>query len=191
MILHLSPVMDSSQNASVEKSPSFRFRKSICFCSQYVESESFFTIAVPVDLSPSPDFDDADKVQQYIRDRRVVGVRYICISIHCPSSLIQYDPLVQPALLRHEITSTANSQRTIASARYAAAQILAGRDDRVLVIVGPCSIHSTSQAVEYAQLLKSIIPECNNLLIIMRAYLSVHLFPLHLSFFVDFHILVK
>jgi 3-deoxy-7-phosphoheptulonate synthase len=78
---------------------------------------------------------------------------------------------VQPALLRHEIVSTPNSQKTIASARYNAARIVAGHDDRVLVIVGPCSIHSPEQALEYASLLKAKIPEWSNLLIIMRAYL--------------------
>jgi 3-deoxy-7-phosphoheptulonate synthase len=96
----------------------------------------------------------AGKLQGYIQDRRVVG----------------YDPLVQPALLRHEIVSSPLSQQTIASARYAAAMILAGNDDRVLVVVGPCSIHSPEQAIAYAKLLKSKIPEWGNLFIIMRAY---------------------
>ncbi|KAJ3813129.1 3-deoxy-7-phosphoheptulonate synthase [Lentinula aff. lateritia] len=106
------------------------------------------------DVSPLPDFDDDVRVQQYLQDRRVIG----------------YDPLVQPALLRHEITSSASSHRTIASARYSAASILAGNDDRVLVIVGPCSIHSPDQALEYAHMLKAKIPTWSNLLIVMRAY---------------------
>ncbi|KAJ7041273.1 hypothetical protein C8F04DRAFT_1080808 [Mycena alexandri] len=105
-------------------------------------------------VSPFPDFEDAEKVQQYIQDRRVIG----------------YDPLVQPALLRHEIVSSPHAQKTIASARYNAARIVAGQDDRVLVIVGPCSIHSPEQALEYANLLKAKIPEWSNLLIVMRAY---------------------
>jgi len=105
-------------------------------------------------VSPFPDFEDAEKVQQYIQDRRVIG----------------YDPLVQPALLRHEIVSSPAAQKTIASARYNAARILAGHDDRVLVIVGPCSIHSAEQAIEYAHLLKEKLPAWPNLSIIMRAY---------------------
>ncbi|KAH9921100.1 uncharacterized protein B0H18DRAFT_1021883 [Fomitopsis serialis] len=104
-------------------------------------------------VTPVPE--DSEKMQKYIQDRRVIG----------------YDPLVQPSLLRHEIKLSPESQRTIASARYAAAKILAGQDDRVLVIVGPCSIHSPSQAIEYATLLKSKMPEWSNLHIIMRAYL--------------------
>lgn len=57
------------------------------------------------------------------------------------------------------------------SARQAAARVIQGRDDRVLVVVGPCSIHDPEQAKEYAQKLKEIIPEFDGLLIIMRAYL--------------------
>jgi 3-deoxy-7-phosphoheptulonate synthase len=93
----------------------------------------------------------------------------------------QYDPLIQPALLRHEIRSTPESQRTIAAARYHAARILAGHDDRVLVIVGPCSIHSSDQALDYAKLLKEKMPSWPNLLIIMRAYLCVYLCLLRVS----------
>jgi 3-deoxy-7-phosphoheptulonate synthase len=100
-----------------------------------------------------------------------VAASFFCFSIHLHTA--QYDPLVQPALLRHEIVSSPNSKKTIASARYSAARILAGHDDRVMVIVGPCSIHSADQAIEYANLLKSKIPSWNNLLIIMRAYLYV------------------
>jgi 3-deoxy-7-phosphoheptulonate synthase len=94
------------------------------------------------------------RFEKYIQDRRVEG----------------YDPLVQPALLRHEIVSSPASQHTIAAARYNSARILAGLDDRLVVIVGPCSIHSTEQALQYARLLKEKIPEWGNLLIIMRAY---------------------
>ncbi|CAL1698002.1 unnamed protein product [Somion occarium] len=139
------------------------------------------------DVTPVPE--DDEKIQVYIQDRRVIGVRsmifpsslhhvplgpcqcYNCLSLPSLTSFVpQYDPLVQPALLRHEIRSSPESQRTIASARFSSARILAGRDNRVLVIVGPCSIHSPEQAVEYAKLLKAKIPSWNNLLIIMRAY---------------------
>ncbi|KAI0270747.1 3-deoxy-7-phosphoheptulonate synthase [Gloeopeniophorella convolvens] len=105
--------------------------------------------------TPLPSLDDDLSMQKYISDRRVIG----------------YDPLIQPALLRHEIQSTPDSQRTIASARFNAARVLAGHDDRVLVIVGPCSIHSPEQALEYARLLKEKISSWPNLLIVMRAYL--------------------
>ncbi|KAG2344323.1 3-deoxy-7-phosphoheptulonate synthase [Suillus weaverae] len=105
-------------------------------------------------VTPIPDVDDDQKLQQYIQDRRVIG----------------YDPLVQPALLRHEVQPTSASQLTIAAARYNAARIVAGQDDRILVIVGPCSIHCADQAIEYANLLKSKMSSWDNLLIVMRAY---------------------
>ncbi|KAI6030282.1 3-deoxy-7-phosphoheptulonate synthase [Pisolithus marmoratus] len=103
-------------------------------------------------ITPVPE--DVKQIQQFIQDRRVIG----------------YDPLVQPALLLHEITPSEVSRMTIASARYHAARILAGQDERVLVVVGPCSIHSPEQAMEYARLLRDKIPTWDNLLIIMRAY---------------------
>ena len=83
----------------------------------------------------------------------------------------QFDPLVQPALLRHEVVSSINAKRAIAAARFNSARILAGQDDRILVVVGPCSIHSPEQAIEYAKLLKEKIPDWPNLCIIMRSYL--------------------
>ena len=88
---------------------------------------------------------------------------------------VQYDPPVQPALLRSEIQATPLSHATIASARFAAARIIAGQDDRVLVIVGPCSIHSPEQALAYARLLKDKLSSWPNLHIIMRSYLCVSL----------------
>ncbi len=132
-------------------------------------------------VTPVPE--DELKMEAYIQDRRVIGVRDHLLSLlHCASYLspcplrrlpTQYDPLLQPALLRHEVVSSQRSLNTIASARFAAARILAGHDDRLVVVVGPCSIHSPQQAIEYAELLKSKMPEWNNLLIIMRAYLYV------------------
>ncbi|EJD04911.1 3-deoxy-7-phosphoheptulonate synthase [Fomitiporia mediterranea MF3/22] len=112
------------------------------------------TLVKQMPSTPVPDEADAERMHKYITDRRVVG----------------YDPLVQPALIRHEITSTAAAQSTIARARFAASQIIAGKDDRVIVVVGPCSIHSPEQAIEYARMLKEDIPKWDGLLIIMRAY---------------------
>ncbi|KAH8112118.1 3-deoxy-7-phosphoheptulonate synthase [Phellopilus nigrolimitatus] len=97
---------------------------------------------------------------------------------NAPTALdnVQYDPLIQPALIRHEIVSSPAAQSTIARARYASSRIIAGEDDRVIVIVGPCSIHSPEQAIEYAKMLKEDIPKWDGLLIIMRSYFEVN-FP--------------
>jgi len=48
---------------------------------------------------------------------------------------------------------------------------VSGRDGRILVLVGPCSIHDPEQALEYAEKLKALTPELEGLVIIMRAYL--------------------
>jgi len=90
----------------------------------------------------------------HIDDRRVHG----------------YDPLVQPALIKYEIQPSKESRLTISRARHVAASIIQNHDDRVLVIVGPCSIHSTEQAIEYAKLLKSHLHRWDALQIIMRTY---------------------
>lgn len=88
-------------------------------------------------------------------------------------SCCQYDPLIQPALIKHEIVPTEKSRQTIAKGRFEASRVIAGQDDRVLVIVGPCSIHSSEQAMHYARLLKEKIPTWQNLVIVMRSYLCV------------------
>jgi len=81
-----------------------------------------------------------------------------------------YDPLIQPALIRHEVPLSPQSIKTVSNARQIAADIIAGRDPRVLVIVGPCSIHSPQLALDYASRLKDLAPSLEGLFIIMRAY---------------------
>jgi phospho-2-dehydro-3-deoxyheptonate aldolase len=60
--------------------------------------------------------------------------------------------------------------QVIARARHAASRIISGHDDRLIVIVGPCSIHDVEQAKAYATLLKEATPKWDHLLIIMRSY---------------------
>lgn len=61
--------------------------------------------------------------------------------------------------------------RTVTDARQAAAKIIDGSDPRVLVVIGPCSIHDPVQALEYAQRLKGLVDELPGLFIVMRTYL--------------------
>jgi 3-deoxy-7-phosphoheptulonate synthase len=68
--------------------------------------------------------------------------------------ILGYEPLVSPALLRHEIVSSERSTKTVVEARQAAAKIIAGEDERILVIVGPCSIHDPAQAMGASVLLR-------------------------------------
>lgn len=55
--------------------------------------------------------------------------------------IISYDTLVTPASLTAEFQLSTIGQQTVKSARLAAEKIIDGSDDRLLVIVGPCSIH--------------------------------------------------
>ncbi|SCV73154.1 BQ2448_7079 [Microbotryum intermedium] len=80
------------------------------------------------------------------------------------------DPLASPALLRSEIPLSFTSKQTISASRLAVADVLAGISDKVVVIVGPCSIHNPQEAKEYAALLKQEAKGLDHLVVIMRAY---------------------
>lgn len=87
--------------------------------------------------------------------------------------ILGYDPLVSPALLQVQIPATPKGIETAKRGRKESVEIISGRDDRVLVIVGPCSIHDLDAAQEYALRLKKLSDELSkDLLIVMRAYLE-------------------
>jgi len=66
----------------------------------------------------------------------------------------RYEPLVQPMKLVEEIPSTKISRETVRKGRLEAAACLKGTDDRLLVIVGPCSIHDVDLAIDYGKILE-------------------------------------
>jgi phospho-2-dehydro-3-deoxyheptonate aldolase len=79
--------------------------------------------------------------------------------------------VVPPIQVHEEIPMTQFAADTILNARTAIHNILTGVDDRLLVIIGPCSIHDPKAAVEYAAKLKEKIEEHqNDLVIVMRVY---------------------
>jgi 3-deoxy-7-phosphoheptulonate synthase len=79
--------------------------------------------------------------------------------------------LIPPAILMEEIPLDEIGQRFVSVARAKCADIVSGKDDRVLVVVGPCSIHDIKAAHEYAELLKPLREELmGELEIIMRVY---------------------
>lgn len=66
---------------------------------------------------------------------------------------------------------TDNASRTVFEARNQIVDILNGSDDRLVVVVGPCSIHDPAAAREYAELLKRAIAELSSdLMLVMRVY---------------------
>mmetsp|Transcript_6714 Transcript_6714/g.16432 ORF Transcript_6714/g.16432 Transcript_6714/m.16432 type:complete len:804 (+) Transcript_6714:311-2722(+) len=80
-------------------------------------------------------------------------------------------PLLPPECMHREIPCTEEIARTVFEARTSISEILQGNDDRILVIVGPCSIHDTKAALEYAKLLKAERETYKeDLHIVMRVY---------------------
>lgn len=87
--------------------------------------------------------------------------------------VLGYDPLIPPALLQAEIPASRASIETVARGRRECKEIIHQRDDRLLVMVGPCSIHDPGTALEYAGKLKRLSEKLSSeLCIIMRAYLE-------------------
>jgi 3-deoxy-7-phosphoheptulonate synthase len=80
-------------------------------------------------------------------------------------------PLMSPALLHHELPLTADLQDTVVDSRHRVQDVLTGRDRRLLVVVGPCSVHDPVAAGEYAALLREQATRlADDLLIVMRVY---------------------
>jgi 3-deoxy-7-phosphoheptulonate synthase len=80
-------------------------------------------------------------------------------------------PLIPPAILMEEMPVEEAAAECITVSRKAAAEIIGGQDDRLLVIVGPCSIHDPEAALEYAKRLKQEASRhAEELMIVMRCY---------------------
>jgi len=80
-------------------------------------------------------------------------------------------PLITPALLMEELPSSEATLALVERSRQDIARVLHGQDDRLVVVVGPCSIHDHAQALEYAALLKAAAdPLADALLVVMRTY---------------------
>jgi 3-deoxy-7-phosphoheptulonate synthase len=79
--------------------------------------------------------------------------------------------LISPEQLIADISISDRAAATVATAREGIHRILTGEDDRLLVVVGPCSIHDPSAAREYAGLLKAAADQfAADLLVVMRVY---------------------
>ncbi|BCJ44187.1 phospho-2-dehydro-3-deoxyheptonate aldolase [Actinoplanes ianthinogenes] len=80
-------------------------------------------------------------------------------------------PLMSPALLHHELPLTSELHDTVLAGRKQVEDVLNGRDQRLLVVVGPCSVHDPAAAGEYADRLKVEAERLSeDLLIVMRVY---------------------
>ena len=80
-------------------------------------------------------------------------------------------PLPPPLALAEEIAASPAEQEFVTKARREIADIIAGRDERFLVIVGPCSIHDLDACREYARRLAKLADEVKDrVLCVMRVY---------------------
>jgi len=79
--------------------------------------------------------------------------------------------VLPPVFLDEELPITESASATVVAARNQVGEILAGRDPRLLVVVGPCSIHDPIAARDYALRLKPVLDELSDsLAIVMRVY---------------------
>ena len=80
-------------------------------------------------------------------------------------------PLLTPALREEWLPITEQAHALVESSRAAISRVLHGQDDRLVVVVGPCSIHDHDQAMDYARQLKVQADALkDDLLIVMRVY---------------------
>ncbi|CAI5727652.1 hypothetical protein KXD40_005653 [Peronospora effusa] len=103
---------------------------------------------------PAIDFRRTIK-RQRLEDRNVIAIK----------------PLVPPVCILEELPVTPQVHDLVEATRDAVSRILHGEDDRLVVIVGPCSIHDVDAALDYANRLKELAQElAGELLVIMRTY---------------------
>src|SRR5215216_3690145 len=80
-------------------------------------------------------------------------------------------PLLPPAILMEEIPLPEAASRSVAESRTEVANIIDAKDDRLVVVVGPCSIHDPEAGLEYARRLKPVQDRlAKDLKIVMRTY---------------------
>ena len=85
--------------------------------------------------------------------------------------IAQLRPLIPPAILMEEVPLSEKASQTVAATRRALDAILTEEDDRLAVLVGPCSIHDPEAALEYGRfLLEKATALSSELCIIMWVY---------------------
>ncbi len=85
--------------------------------------------------------------------------------------VLRVRPLISPAVLAEEIPVPEETQELLAASRKRVESALFGPDDRLVVVVGPCSVHDPEAAVEYARQLAPIAARlAPDLVVVMRVY---------------------
>lgn len=85
--------------------------------------------------------------------------------------IIKITPLIAPGELKPKVSMSEQAIQTVIESRQTIKRMLRGKDNRFLVIVGPCSIHDAGAAVEYAKRLTELRNEViDRMFIVMRVY---------------------
>jgi 3-deoxy-7-phosphoheptulonate synthase len=80
-------------------------------------------------------------------------------------------PLIPPAILLEEIPITEQASNLVFDTRQTITNIISGRDPRLVLIAGPCSIHDAKAALEYGERLKALADRfADELVVVMRTY---------------------
>jgi 3-deoxy-7-phosphoheptulonate synthase len=86
-------------------------------------------------------------------------------------NVLSEETLMNPEELKDSVPASDQAMETVSGGRLAIKKILNRQDPRLFLIVGPCSIHDTTAAMEYAQRLKALSDEVDDsLLLVMRVY---------------------
>lgn len=86
-------------------------------------------------------------------------------------NVLSQDVLITPETLKQEIPLSEEAERTVIEGRRTIQNILDGSDPRLLVVIGPCSIHDVDAALDYARRLRRLADEVkDSLFVVMRVY---------------------
>lgn len=116
---------------------------------------------------------------ELLDDRRVKIVRPL-IPYVSVSKYIHFGSLcsLSPQILHEELPLSLRGAQTVLDGRRQVEAVIKGDDDRLLVVVGPCSVHDPEQAITYAKALKEYADQAaEDLVIVMRVYFEKHVYP--------------
>jgi 3-deoxy-7-phosphoheptulonate synthase len=117
--------------------------------------------------------DRSEKIAQPTDKKRVVLIKPQEFESSEDWHIQDFTPLFSPAVLKRKIPLSSAASETVSSAIQTIQKILTGRDRRMLVVAGPCSIHEEASALEYARRLKELRDETGDyLFVVMRAYME-------------------
>ncbi|QKX18390.1 3-deoxy-7-phosphoheptulonate synthase [Microbulbifer sp. YPW1] len=86
-------------------------------------------------------------------------------------NVLSQDVLITPEALKSELPVSESAEATVAAGRAAVRDILDRKDHRLMVVIGPCSVHDVEAAMDYASRLKALADKVSDtLLIVMRVY---------------------